>query len=354
MRKPCPHGSVLPRGLKCDRGYLFIRVFTEEGKYQRGCGAHTPQTEKLATMALNKVREQLFLGAFKLPKKQARWKFKQAAEYYYQRHFIDYRDPNTHKPRSTSTLRTTPYVLNMLVDYFGDFYFDAVTVKTVKAYKTHCVEFEGISGATFNRRKALLSSIFGMIRQWVKEEDMEIIRLPEDNPCDFVPDLSETPRTRVASIEELKRLKAACFELNDPGLWSIIYMELDSGLRLGDLEKLPQAVEKNGVVAVTQGKTGNTFYLPAIVKPKTASVFENLRKRFVAAREKAGLQDLQFRDLRKTAANMLKKIGGTLDNMKDALGHASSKTTERHYVLPDGEKLRPLIEKRRELILDKI
>lgn len=49
------------------------------------------------------------------------------------------------------------------------------------------------------------------------------------------------------------------------------------------------------------------------------------------AKVKAGLEhvDAVFRDLRTTEANAIKRAGG---NAKEALGHASEQTTERHYL----------------------
>lgn len=54
-----------------------------------------------------------------------------------------------------------------------------------------------------------------------------------------------------------------------------------------------------------------------------------LRRRFVAARDAAGLPALRFHDLRHTAGTLLTRV---LDPVavKDVLGHADLKTTERY------------------------
>jgi len=57
---------VLPRGLICDRGYLFIRLFPGKGHkpHLEGCQQHTPHNEKLAIIKLNDYRKEIFLGRF--------------------------------------------------------------------------------------------------------------------------------------------------------------------------------------------------------------------------------------------------------------------------------------------------
>jgi integrase len=54
-----------------------------------------------------------------------------------------------------------------------------------------------------------------------------------------------------------------------------------------------------------------------------------LRRRFVAARDAAGLPPLRLHDLRHTAGTLLTRVLGPV-TVKDVLGHADLKTTERY------------------------
>ena len=54
-----------------------------------------------------------------------------------------------------------------------------------------------------------------------------------------------------------------------------------------------------------------------------------LRRRFIAARDAAGLPKLRFHDLRHTAGTLLTRVLDPV-TVKDVLGHADLKTTERY------------------------
>ena len=54
-----------------------------------------------------------------------------------------------------------------------------------------------------------------------------------------------------------------------------------------------------------------------------------LRRRFVAARDAAGLPPLRFHDLRHTAGTLLTRVLDPV-TVRDVHGHADLKTTERY------------------------
>lgn len=54
-----------------------------------------------------------------------------------------------------------------------------------------------------------------------------------------------------------------------------------------------------------------------------------LRRRFIATREAAGVPSLRFQDLRHTAGTLLSRVLDPV-TVKDVLGHADLKTTERY------------------------
>lgn len=360
MRKLCPHGVLLPRGLKCDRGYLSLRL-KQDGRWmpQRGLGPHTPSYEKAARLVLEDLRLKQKLGTFAIPVKSKRMKLKDVAWIFFRKHYELWRDPSTLAPRSPSSIMNTRSMVKSVVEYFGEFYFDAIKPKDVKEYKTDVVEFDDLAPATFNRRKAILSSIYTNVTNWVKTEEMEAIKLPGDNPCDFVPDLTEVPRKRIASRQELSAIKKACLLLGLPQFWNLVYVTLDTNVREGDLESILAAESKEGFIHITQHKTGRALIMPALEQTKQ-TVYEARRYRWEAVRAKASeiliqegampCHDLQWRDLRKTGINMLEGVGASVQNQQDAAGHASSKTTERHYRTAKPVALVALSEAKRKIL----
>jgi integrase len=344
MRKPCSHNIILPRGLECNRGYLFVRIFPDKKSLLKGCGQHNKANQKTAELLLNDYRQKIALNSFELPKQLKRLTFSEAWGVFFKHHYEEYRHPSRNTPRSEGSKASAIGAYSTLAKLLGNPFFDAITAEDIRVKVK-----EGISHpATMNRYKGVLSSMFSILKRLSEDGRIEPVKLPKENPCNFVPDLEEKSRDRVASTEELKKLKEACFSLNDPGLWNIILTELDTTLRLGDLKRLDGIETKNGYITIKQGKTGKDITLPDMPKTARGSIFTNRRKRFEKAIEKSGLMNLQFRDLRRTGADMLKKLGYSKELIKDTLGHSSSDTTEKYLNWKDPAAIRPLIEARRE------
>lgn len=301
-------------------------------------------------MLLNRIREKQYLGVFNLPQRVQRIRFKDAQEVYYQKHFVEWKHPKLNKPRTDQSKRNAKSILGNLNKFFGEYYLDAITVNTIKLYNAARLEVEQVAAATINRERAVLSSLFSMFKQWSKDGALKPVRLPADNPCEGVPTLQEEPRSRVASFTELTRIKQACQELDDMELWSIVQLELKTTLRKGDLMRLHNAKTRDGAVYLTQGKTSKVINLPEGMKPLAAFNFVNLYRRWVKVSERAGLPDLQFRDLRRTGADMLKKQNVTDTLIKDTLGHTNTLTTQRYLNHKDIEALKPILEARNRLV----
>lgn len=337
-RKLCQHGVLLPRGLKCDRGYLIIRLKTAEGPFNQGCGPHTPAMEKTARLALENIRVQQKLGKFNLPSKIKRIRFDDAADVYQQKHFVEYRDPVSNAPRSPQSIKTNRSRMAALKSYFGNYYLDAIMLPALKAYRKKRLEYDDVANGTVNRDMAILSSMINCFKSWNLAKEIEPVALPKDetgqfiNPCQFLPDLNEVPRNRIASLHELKLLKEACFMLKDPGMWSIIGTEFVSCLRKADLKTYLMTESDSGVVTIEQSKTGMSISLPKLQRPDWAKVWTNFDARWEKVRVAAGVPDLQFRDLRKTGLRMAHGLGFSISDVANLAGHADSKTTTKHYL----------------------
>lgn len=64
--------------------------------------------------------------------------------------------------------------------------------------------------------------------------------------------------------------------------------------------------------------------------PRTGLPFEQIYFSWNAARKKAGLEDLRMHDLRHSFASAMVNSGMTLYDVKEILGHANIKTTQRY------------------------
>lgn len=350
MKRYCEHQVLLPRGLTCAKGYLSIRLMIRDRLYTEGVGAHTPETFKLATMRLAKLQEDQLLGRFDIESKKARITVAQAIELYWQKHFVEYRDPETHAPRSKDSITTAKSHLWAFKRFAGRLWLDTLLPKDIRSYRAYRLEFDHSKAGTVNKDMAYVNSMLNMFKQWNIEKEIEPVQLPAENPCQFVPDMKEIPRDRVASIDELRKLKQSCKDLNDMAMWSIIETELYTSLRLNDLQKLEHAEVENGIIALTQGKTGTGIKLPGEVKPNWSKVFTNFRSRWERTRSHAGIHDLQFRDLRKTSLRLVEDQF-TSEQLANKAGHSSDKITKAWYLKGlQAEKMRPVIEATKRIV----
>jgi integrase len=119
-----------------------------------------------------------------------------------------------------------------------------------------------------------------------------------------------------------------------------------TGLRRGELLRLTPAMIVDGAVILdAQTKSGKPRIVP--LPPEALRIAQErlpwnltarvLRKDFDAARARAGLVHVQFRDLRHTYASWLAQSGKNLTMIRDLLGHANLAVTSRysHLARPD-------------------
>lgn len=150
-----------------------------------------------------------------------------------------------------------------------------------------------------------------------------IKRLPENNK-----------RNTYLTLAEVKQLADQASEQVRAAIW----IALLTGCRRGEILKL----EKTDILENSlRIRAGNTKKLKERLCPIVPALrpwleyvplqinFEGLKTGFRRAREKAGIE-ANFHDLRHSCASMLINIGVSLDVIRDILGHASVKTTERY------------------------
>lgn len=295
-------------------------------------------------------------------------------------------EPGQTKRRGQSVTR------GRVLGRFGDMPAGAITVEDVDAF-LDAVAAEGISVRTVNRYREVLRAVFnfGISRRssfgLTSNPAAESTLRRADGPgrldvfdVDQVETLARAAasgawRTRTAKGEVDKRRSSAAWHRDkatltlhseeDQQLAEMLRVACYTGLRRGELVVLRwkdiRWSERVLVVerALSDGievspKSRRARYVPLADQPLAALerlsrranftsgedfVFVNavgarldpsaLRRRYVCAREAAGLPPLRFHDLRHTAGSLLVRVIDPA-SVKDILGHADLKTTERY------------------------
>ncbi len=196
----------------------------------------------------------------------------------------------------------------------------------------------------------------------------------------------EEPRERVLSDEEEATLLAACsgtheisykwhregveerevkadIDRDHPELIAIILLAVDSGMRRGEILKLGwqdmDCTRRVITVAASHTKTERERLVPltdrTIDALKVLSGFENdagrvfsvtyIQRAWNTTRRIAGLEDLQFRDLRRTSGTRMELIGIPHAIVQKILGHAAADITGRHYIAATPETVQMVADK---------
>ena len=186
------------------------------------------------------------------------------------------------------------------------------------------------------------------------------------NPAQFIERYPERIRRRVLMTEELPRFHAALekepSEVNRDAIRLLLYTGARSHNVLAmrwaeiDLERgvwrIPQT--KNGepnVIVLTDQAVAilrrrkryreSLFVLPGTGK---SGHLEYLNKAWHRLLDQAGIDDLRIHDLRRTMGTQLANLGANQAQIQLHLGHKDPQSV-KHYVHPDLEYLRPMVEK---------
>ncbi len=246
-------------------------------------------------------------------------------------------------------------ITRTLNNYFGEIYLDGITAKQVEAYKQE--RLRGItrkgttrSPATVNRELCVLSKIFSLAF------DAEMINA---NPCLRVRKLRQpSGRIRYLSVDEHNRLYEAIAA--DKLLFVIVTLALNTGMRRGEILKLrwEQVDFVRGILNIQNTKSGKDRVLPmnadvknvllsiprtseyVLLNEQTGKPFVDLKERWTRARERAGIKDFRFHDLRHTAGTRLAEAGADAFVIAEILGHSDLKMTKRYVHATDEAKRR--------------
>jgi integrase len=220
------------------------------------------------------------------------------------------------------------------------------------------------SPATRNRYTATLASVLtACVRRWywMTTSPMQQVEKPtEDNK-----------RKRFLSKQELDRLLKACRKSESPDLYLAVLLSITTGARQGELLGItwgaldlkrnvlslrvdtetenkggirtlpiaPQAIpmlrarKATAIRALRKShRHGHGRIDPLLVFPGKANPARpiRLRRAWVTALERAGIENFHWHDLRHSAASFLAAGGASLLEIGAVLGHKSANTTQRY------------------------
>jgi integrase len=238
---------------------------------------------------------------------------------------------------------------------------DVTTAHVERILMAHAKE--GVGARSVNKHRQTMAAIFNF---GLRPEQAEHWRLTK-NPAAMAAKRREDPpaRMEVFTVEQVELLARTADVRGDQQLGEMIRLAAYTGLRRGELVTLKWrdvhwsdrvlVVERalsGGVEGTT--KSRGARYVPLADQPLAALdrlsrrpdftsaddyVFAGvagdrlddsaIRRRYVLARDAAGLPPLRFHDLRHTAGTVLTRVLDPV-TVRDVLGHADLKTTERY------------------------
>ncbi|MBS0181331.1 MAG: tyrosine-type recombinase/integrase [Nitrospira sp.] len=290
--------------------------------------------KRLATAILAKVTTQVVEGTFFDHREEDDHTFQDMMERYL---------AECSKMKAPKSCVRDGTSLKHLVPVLGEKLLSEITPKSLVAYRTQR-RTEGAAPATINKELQLVRHAFNLAMrewEWCRENPMHRVSLEQvRNEVD-----------RWLSADEEERLLAA----SSPWLQEIIRFALNTGMRQGEiLNLLWQDVDftrgtlivmksKNGtrrtipvnttvydLLAAKQGATGASSGLVFKTPLGNTLQVRFLVREFCEARDRAGILDFRFHDMRHTFATRLVQHGIDLYKVQRLLGHKTSTMTQRY------------------------
>jgi integrase len=224
-------------------------------------------------------------------------------------------------------------------------YLSALTAKQVEDYKVK--RRAEVSPATVNRELALIKHLCTKAVEWgyLKANPLSAVRLLKEPPG----------RLRYLTHQEMETLINAC----SPHLRPIVVTALHTGMRKSEILGLTwQAVDFGAkTIAVRQTKNNEPRMIPMnqtlyaelwqlprrlhssfVFCHENGERYDEVKRSFKSACQKAGISDFHFHDLRHTFASHLVMNGFNLKTVQYLLGHKDIRMTLRYAHL-SGEHL---------------
>jgi len=337
-------GSIYVRKTKQgkERWYLDYRDFTGKRKQEV---VKTAQTREEAVIALQNKVLAIFSSQNDV-KHHKKIKFLEFADLYLK---------NYARVNKRSWKNDKSYLKGMK-KFFKKFYLDEITSLSVERFKSWKLN-QDVTKSTVNRYLAVLRKMLNVAKEWEYLPESRIIKFKLYSETDNL-------KERILRPEEEKNL----FEAINPStkyLKLILRVALHTGMRRGEILNLKwsQIDLDKKVIRVERTKSGKIRFIPinellmrefllqkqtksskfVFTNAATGKQFVDIKRAFLGACKRAGIENLRFHDLRHTFASRLVENGVDIITVKTLLGHSSVRITER-YLHTQGEQKKKAVE----------
>jgi len=285
-------------------------------------------SKKLAQQVLQDVHVKMAKGEFLGVYDEKKILFEEFGQQY-----LAYSKAN----KAWSSQRRDGFSVARLTSVFKGKYLLEITPRMIEKYKA--ARLEKVEPATVNRELACLKHMYTKAIEW---------GYVKANPVKTVRSLKEPPgRLRYLRPEEVKKLLEACCG----HLRSIVVTALNTGMRRGEILALrwKDVDLGNRKITVRNAKNNETRVIPInqnlyqellnhSKKSNGDYVFSNgegrpfgdIKKGFLSALKRAGIEDFHFHDLRHTFGSHLVMQGIDLKTVQQLMGHKDIKMTMRY------------------------
>jgi integrase len=280
--------------------------------------------------------------------------------------------------------------LNVLTQFFGKRLIGSLTVESLKDYRRwrrkigsrhpsiKVGERKEVSLATINRELSAMRRImrYAYGEGWITKDiffGSKVIDASAENPRDQM--LSEADEKKLLEACQGERQRtytrtrfgkkeriSASVSVDNPSLKAVILLAIDAGLRRGEILKLHwQDIDfQTGIIRVlgTNTKTERERLVPLTERVKAELYrvreftpgdkpfpFADFKRSWTTAKEIAGIDDLHFHDLRRTAITRWILQGNPIALAGKIAGHTQIQTTMKHYTSADADIVHGFTEK---------
>lgn len=290
--------------------------------------------------ANKKLAEKIYAKA-RLDIEEGRW-FDVPEDHTFEELVKRYTTEHSIPTKSQSSIQRDGYSFKQLSRSFAGMNVKEISPKKIAEHKALRLS-DGVKPATIGKELQLLSNALNLaVREWEWLEASPFERVKIDVP--------DNKMERWINREEESMLLAACPEW----LKEIILFAVNTGMRKGEILSLrwPQVDLDNRVITLLVTKNKEKRSLPInetvyqLLKRKmearkssgyvfpsgtgTKIISHNLSRSFRIAREKVGLDDVRFHDLRHTAGSRMAQSGVDIYTIAKILGHKTLTMTIRY------------------------
>ena len=207
-----------------------------------------------------------------------------------------------------------------------------------------------VAPSTRNRYRSALGAVY---RYAIERGELERTA----NPTVGLHEKENNARTRW--LDDFERHRLLKTVADDPDMLLLIRLALTTAMRQGELLKMRwrDLDFTRNLIAIPDTKSGRVRSTPihpklrpvllerrdrlatvsSFVFPGTNGAMAFPRKRWLAALERAEIEDFRFHDLRHTAATIQAQHGASLNELKTLLGHSTLEMVTRYTHLVDNE-----------------